>query len=334
MIRIGMIGNGFIVASHRSAYTRFAQEGMDVKVVAVADIRPERTADCEGERVYGDYNELLEAEQGNLDFVDICLPTFLHAPAAIKAMELGYNVVCEKPMAIDYESALAMCETAKRTGKLLMIAQSNRFCPTMLTIRKWVEEERLGKPITACIKHDGGTPTWSWENWLLTKERSGGAMLDLHMHEVDVLQSIFGVPDAVTCGARNRIPGSGYDIGSTIYHYNNGFYTTATVNWATPHQKYGNCGHTFIFENGYIYEGTFDGKYVFVAVDKDGNVTNLHDPEAKDSKYTELKYYINCLENGKPVDFCLPESAAMSVQLVMAECKSADLNGERIEIVK
>lgn len=332
MVKVGIIGNGGIAKAHRGAYESLKKDGVEVEIAAVADVRPECTANCEGERAYGDYMELLEAEQGKLDYVDICLPTFLHAPAAIKAMELGYNVLCEKPMAIDYESAAAMCETAKATGKLLMIALPCRFNHIFSTMKEWVDSEKLGKPITACFKRDGGTPMWSWENWFLKKELSGGAILDLHMHDVDAMQNIFGMPKAVTAAAANCIPGSGYDISSTIYHYDSDLYTTSTTNWATPHQKYGNDGRSIIFENGYIYSGTFEGKYTFVAVDKDGNVTDLHKSDITNGYYREIEYYIDCLVNGKPVDRCLPESAADSVRIIMAECESASKNGARIEL--
>ena len=186
MVKVGIIGNGYISASHRKAYRELTEAGTPVQVEAVADIRPEFTAACEGkERIYRDYGELLENEVGKLDYVDICLPTFLHSPAAVKALDMGYNVLCEKPMAIDTAAAQAMCEAAKRSGRKLMIAQSWRFNPQCTVMREYVQEKKLGRVKCAHFNRNGGTPGWSWEGWHFDEKRSGGALLDLHMHDID-----------------------------------------------------------------------------------------------------------------------------------------------------
>ena len=331
-VKVGIIGKGFISASHRKAYSELTADGIEVEVVAVSDIRPEFTKDCVGkERVYGDYHELLEAEVGKLDFVDICLPTFLHMPAAVAALDLGYNVLCEKPMAIDTEAAQAMCDAAKRNNRKLMIAQSWRFHPYCAVMRDYVKQQKLGRVKCAHFNRNGGTPGWSWEGWHFDKNRSGGAFLDLHMHDVDAMNSIFGVPNAVTSAGQSNWPGSGYDIGATIYYYDNGLFVTSTVDWTTPHQKYSAASKVIVFENGYIYKGEFDGQSVFKAVDRDGNETDLLQP-SKTSYYCEMKYYIDCVVNDKPITFCAPEESRDSVRIIMAECRSADLNGERVTL--
>ena len=332
MVRVGIIGNGIIAQAHRQAYADLQADGVEVEIVAVSDIRPECTEKCEGERKYGDYKELLEAEQGKLDYVDICLPTYLHSPASILALEMGYHVMCEKPMAINYEAAVAMCEAAKRTGKTLMIALSFRFGYICDAVREYVASGEFGKVVTACFKRDVGVPGGRWEDWMYEKDRCGGAILDMHMHDVDALQSIFGVPEAVSTGAVNRIPGSGYDQVTSIYHYPNGFYTTSTTCWGLGPNKYAGDAETVIFEKGYIYYGTFDGKNVFVAVDAEGNEKQLTPPGYKNGYYREAKYFMECITSGKPVEFCLPESSAESVRIIMAENESADKNGERIAL--
>lgn len=332
MIKVGIVGNGYISVSHRKTFKELTDEGIAVEVVAVADIRPEFTESCRGkERIYGDYRELLRNEIGNLDFVDICLPTHLHSPAAVEAMDLGYNVLCEKPMAIDTAAAQAMCDAAKRNNRLLMVAQSWRFNPDCGIMRDYVRQSKLGRVKCAHFNRNGGTPGWSWEGWHFDKNRSGGAMLDLHMHDADAMNSIFGVPNAVSCAAQSNWPGSGYDIGAMIYYYDGGVYVTSTVDWTTPHQKYGAASKVIVFENGYIYLGAFGDKRAFVAVDRDGNEINLDTPH-KSSYYYEMKYYLDCLVNNKPIDFCRPEESMDSVRIIMAACKSADLGGERVTI--
>ena len=332
MVKVGIIGNGYISASHRKAYRELTEAGTPVQVEAVADIRPEFTAACEGrERIYRDYSELLESEVGKLDYVDICLPTFLHSPAAVRALELGYNVLCEKPMAIDTAAAQAMCDAAKRSGRKLMIAQSWRFNPQCTVMREFVKQKKLGRVKCAHFNRNGGTPGWSWEGWHFDEKRSGGALLDLHMHDVDAMNSIFGVPKAVSCAAQKNWPGSGYDIGAMIFHYDDGLFVTSTVDWTTPHQKFGAASKVIVFENGYLYRGEFDGKTVFCAVDRDGNQTDLLQA-GPSSYFCEMKYYIDCLVNDRPITFCAPEESLDDVRIVMAECRSADLGGEQVPL--
>ena len=122
MLKAGLIAQGSITNAHYPAYIEMEEKGIAI-VEAVADVRPEmfdkhkRLKNTANIKEYSDYNELIEAEAGKLDFVDICLPTFLHCDAACKAMEAGINVIVEKPMALSYEQCVKMCETAKKTGK-------------------------------------------------------------------------------------------------------------------------------------------------------------------------------------------------------------------------
>lgn len=331
MIKVGILGAGRITNSHRQAYEELRADGVDVKIVAVADIRPEFTEKFrDTERVYGDYKELLEAEKGQLDYVDICLPTFLHAPAAVMALDMGYNVLCEKPMAINAEAAQQMCDAAKRNDRLLMIAQSRRFRPACDIIKDYIDTEKLGKVKYAHLSNEGGTPDWSWEMWHYTEERSGGALLDL-LHDADLIQHFFGLPKAVTCVAHKNWPGSGYDRGTITYIYDNDVYVTSDIDWTSQTFKLGANTKTVVFENGYITYGPYDGKEEFFAVDKAGNETQLP-KEGKSSYYREIKYYIECLTEHKPVSFCAPEESRNSVRMVMAACKSADGNGERVTL--
>ena len=128
MLKVGLIGFGSISkGAHMSAYRRIKEENGPVVVEAICDLNPARLEGLEGYRLYTSVEEMLEKEQGKLDYVDICVPTYLHAKLSIQAMEAGYNVLCEKPMARNVEECQQMIDASKRTGKLLMTAFCNRF---------------------------------------------------------------------------------------------------------------------------------------------------------------------------------------------------------------
>ena len=124
-MRAAIIGNGGIAVSHRNAYKTLKEEGSDIVLQAICDIRPEKLEDNDGANVYTDIDAMLEAEKDNIDYVDICLPTYLHAEVAIKCMKAGFHVLCEKPMALYPEETERMLECSKETGKKLKIGRAH-----------------------------------------------------------------------------------------------------------------------------------------------------------------------------------------------------------------
>lgn len=332
MIRVGLIGRGTISAVHVGAYRRLKKEGADVEFAACCDIRPERMEDLEGVRTYTDIDEFLRGEAGRLDYVDICLPTYLHAETAIKAMKAGFHVLSEKPMALNAEQAQEMLRTAGETGKQLMIAHCCRFMGVVQVLREVIASGELGKVRSAEFFREGGsTGPMGYQNWFRNGKLSGGAMLDLHIHDVDMINWLFGMPKAVSAAATQIITDGGYDSMSVNFMYDD-MYVNAKSDWTIAHDKYNTRALRVNFEKGYIYNDRSPSRNVFVKVGIDGTVEDLSARNGDDAYYLEICYYIDCLKNGKPVTDCLPESSAQAVDIIMAEMKSADNGGERIAL--
>ncbi|MBR3299924.1 MAG: Gfo/Idh/MocA family oxidoreductase, partial [Clostridia bacterium] len=97
MLKVGLIGVGGISTAHIPAWEGFE----DAELVALCDIRKEQMEKYGDKRCYTDFDDMLNNE--DLDILDICLPTYLHPEYAIKAMEKGINVVCEKPISLNRE---------------------------------------------------------------------------------------------------------------------------------------------------------------------------------------------------------------------------------------
>ena len=121
MLKVALVGVGGISGAHIPAWESMA----DTELVALCDIRPEQMEKYTDKRRYTDFDEMLEKEE--IDILDICLPTYLHADFSVKAMERGINVLCEKPMADSTAAAEQMLEAAKRSGKLLQIGFVCRY---------------------------------------------------------------------------------------------------------------------------------------------------------------------------------------------------------------
>ena len=126
--------------------------------------------------------------------VDVCLPTDLHAEVTVAALEAGKHVLCEKPMALTVAECDRMVAAAKASGRFLMIAHCIRFWPEYIALKEIVDSGQYGKVTSALFRRISGLPKWS--EWFPNPQRSGGAILDLHIHDVGLYQLPAG--DAAT----------------------------------------------------------------------------------------------------------------------------------------
>lgn len=336
MLRAGLVGCNFIAEAHREAYEKIAKESGLVALEAICDIRPEQMEPFSSSiRRYTDVKELFKEEQGKLDFIDICLPTFLHAPIAVAAMEAGFHVLCEKPMARTVAQAEEMLNVSRRTNRTLMVAHCCRFREDAQLIKEVIDSGELGKPRNAEFHRQGGSKeAMGWNNWFRNGQLSGGALLDLHIHDVDLLRGLFGFPDAVSVAAASVITDDGYDALSANFYYDNGFYANAMCDWTIAHEKYRARSIRVNFEKGYIYSNRTSGHETFVKVSEDGSVTDYWNQIDTDPYKDEIVYFCKCIENGLPVSLCPPEHSVDALRIVTAELCSAKEKGTRIAVVE
>ncbi|MDR3119865.1 MAG: Gfo/Idh/MocA family oxidoreductase, partial [Clostridiales bacterium] len=144
-LKVGIVGCGGIAnQKHMPSITK---SGL-ADIVAFCDLVPERAElaakeyGAPGAKVYGSYKELV-AEK--LDAVYVCTPNRSHCEISIAALRAGRNVLCEKPMAINYAEAQAMCAAAKESGRLLTIGYQSRYRPDSQYLKKECENGVLGE---------------------------------------------------------------------------------------------------------------------------------------------------------------------------------------------
>ena len=342
MLKVGLVGIGFMGRGHLDQYIRLEKEGADIKLVAICDVDPNKfkgiftpgnmgslgsnTYDFSKYHLYTDFDEMIANEE--LDYVDMPLPTFLHCHYAVRAMEKGLNVLCEKPMALNPEQCNQMIQTAERTGKKLMIAQCLRFWPAYRIAKAYVDNGEFGKPVFGRFYRGGSTPAWSYQDWLRDESRSGGVLLDQHVHDVDTINYFFGMPDAVSTISHNYHLGAGTDAVSTHYRYEN-MVITAEDDWSQN-------------GDGVNFKMTFLLNFERGSVEYDGVKTTVHpvggkmfvadDGTTDDGYYNEIKYYTNCLENNLPIETAPLESTRDTIVIATAERESAAKNGEWISL--
>src|SRR5688500_2530789 len=144
-LRVGLIGTGTIAFSAHLPAIRKLRDTLEL--VAVADIREENAAraarEFGAEAHYTDYHALLA--RGDLDFVDICTPEFLHAEQTEAAATAGVHVICEKPMCNTLDEADRMIRACEAARVKLMIAHSRRFTGRYREIRAAIERGEIGE---------------------------------------------------------------------------------------------------------------------------------------------------------------------------------------------
>lgn len=151
MIRVGLIGCGFMGGMHAACYAALAELG--VKVTAIADDRPEFLAQMKEQTDAQTYESgMALIEQADVDVVDICLPTYLHTAHACAAMEKGRDVFCEKPVCLTEEDMQALLETKKRTGRKVMVGQVIRLWDEYAWLKKTVDAGTYGRVLSGVFQ--------------------------------------------------------------------------------------------------------------------------------------------------------------------------------------
>jgi predicted dehydrogenase len=272
-------------------------------------------------------------ELPDVDVVDICLPTDLHANFAVRALEMGKHVVCEKPMAISLAEADRMIEASERAGKRLMIAHCIRFWPEYVELRRLVESGELGKLLSLTMMRYSPFPSWGSDNWLADERRAGGAALDLHIHDTDFATYLNGrAPDKMVSFGNVDERGVSHvsttmTFGKAVIH--------AEGSWNLPAKSSFKMAFRATFERGAVI---MDGGPLTVDTDGETRVPEMPKMAASGTGgnisdlggyYYELKYFYDALREGRPLDQITPASSRLSLATVLAEIEAVK-NGQAV----
>ncbi|MBQ6470959.1 MAG: Gfo/Idh/MocA family oxidoreductase [Victivallales bacterium] len=191
--KVGIIGCGRISPFHGMP----AKAQNCVKLVAVCDVDRNAAQDRAKlfgvSKIYTDYEEMITKEK--LDVVHICLPHYLHAPVAIRAMELGCHVLTEKPMAISYKQAADMVKASKRTGRQLGVIFQNRYNAGSRLVKRALDSGSLGKILSArcTVNWFRSDEYYTESDWKGTWEKEGGgSIIDQAIHTIDLMCWMIG----------------------------------------------------------------------------------------------------------------------------------------------
>jgi predicted dehydrogenase len=333
MTRIGIIGLGFMGRVHYDTYSKV--DGAEV--VAVCDADPKRAAgdlsDTWGnvdkgstrqlpmDRIKGtcDWRELITLPQ--VDVIDICVPTPAHVEVATAALGTGKHVVCEKPLARTSADARRIAEAAAGAKGMFMPAMCMRFWPEWEWLKRAADEGRYGRLRAAHFRRVGSIPA----GWFRNGQLSGGALLDLHVHDTDFVYHLFGRPGAVF--SQGHVGKSGeVDHVVTQYQYDPQAGPAAVVaegSWTAAEGFGFRMQATLHFENA-TAEYDFGRKEPApLVVYSEGKANAIEVPQ-HDGYVGEMNYFLECIRTGRRPTRVTAEDAVTGIEIVEAEKRSIE----------
>jgi predicted dehydrogenase len=335
MVQVAVLGAGFMGSTHAKAYAAIP----DVAVAAIyapSSDRGDPLAREIGSRWTDDLATVLA--DPSIEAVDICLPTPQHREVAESALAAGKHVLLEKPIALSLEDARALVQAKEASDRVFMIAHVLRFWPEYVEIARRVGSGELGKPRTGFASRRQPFPAWS--ALFSRSDLTGGAVIDMMIHDYDALNWVFGAPLGVTArGMRNSHSG-GFDQVQVLIDYDDGVSALVDGGMMMPESYPFSSRLEVLCEEGAM-------EYAFRAggrsVEMGGGVNELTlfpsegdplrlSPAQVDPYAAECAYFIDVIRRGDVADRATPVDALQALAVALAARDSLERGGERVTV--
>ncbi|KPK61987.1 MAG: hypothetical protein AMK73_07055 [Planctomycetes bacterium SM23_32] len=199
-VRVGVIGTGGIALRQAQ---RLAQIE-DVEIVAGCDISKQNLSRFveayEVPHTFEDFNDMVQLDA--MDAVTVCTPNFMHKEPTVAALKAGKHVMVEKPMAMNAQEAQEMVDAAEQSAGRLTMGFQYRLGPAAQTLKRFVNQGRLGKVLVARCQalRRRGIPSWGVFG---RKElQGGGPLIDIGVHIMECAHYLMGEPTPVAASAQ------------------------------------------------------------------------------------------------------------------------------------
>ena len=327
-MRVGILGAGFMGSTHGRAFNKVT--GVEIAgIYGLSGTRAQPLADELGTSWTTELNELIE--DPSIDAIDVCLPGPQHRDVTEKALAAGKHVLLEKPITLTVEDADALVELAGKTDRVFMIAHVLRFWPEYMEIAKRVQSGEYGKVISALAFRRQPFPAWS--QLFARSDLTGGAVLDMMIHDYDALNWILGTPKSLVARGISNPRSGGFDQVQVMIDY--GSASGLVDGGMMMPESYPFTMALHVLCEGGAFEYTFraGGRSVEVG----GGVNELRffpnegDPqtltvEQQDAYVGEVAYFTECIENGVSATRGTPAEARLALKVGLA-ARSAVASG-------
>ncbi|MEI7908758.1 MAG: Gfo/Idh/MocA family oxidoreductase [Verrucomicrobiota bacterium] len=331
MTNVAVVGLGFMGITHIKAYRNIP----NARIVALCDasrlpvdgvlaapggnIGSDDTLTFDMTRVKAtrDLAELLA--DPTIDLIDICVPTLAHPKLAIAALQAGKHVICEKPLARTAAAAREIAAAATDAKGYFMPGMCIRFWPEYAWLKQAIAQQTYGRVLAARFRRVSEPPAWGREHFF-DGSKSGGAILDLHIHDADFVQYCFGRPSGVFAQGFSYYSGA-IDHVVAQYQVEGGAAVSAEGSWVMGEGHGFEMAFTVIFENGMVdfnSNRSTDGLRLF----ENGQPARTIEVAPGDGYLAELSYMIECIASSQAPTIVTASDGASAVEICEAEAES------------
>lgn len=326
-MRVGIVGLGAISPLHIRAILKYGK-----KITAICDVDPEKRRKVNAEfglnaEEYGDYNALLAS--GKVDAVHVCTPHYLHAEIICMALGANIHVLCEKPLAINFEQLKAIEKAVNNSSATLGVCFQNRYNASVLYLKEFFKDKEI-IAATANLVWQRDEKYYASGAWRGKKQyEGGGVMINQAIHTLDLLQWFCGMPESVIAHCFNNSLKNVIDVEDTAFGRfmlkNGGNFIINATNSAAS------CFPIVLMFQSKTDAVELSGDNLIVNgkfVTKSDGAPIFGKEEWGVGHDKLIREFYNCLENGKkfPIDFY---EASKTVKLILKMYQS---NGEKVNI--
>jgi predicted dehydrogenase len=334
VLKLGILGAGFMGGTHAAAFAKIP----DVQIVGISSRSGEKAAALAEKHGAEPFTDALAlATDPRVDIISNTLPTHLHTDLTIAALQAGKHVLLEKPMALSLEDCDKLISVAEQTDRLLMIGHTLRFWPEYVALVDFVKTGVLGKPLAATAKRLASPPRWA--DFFLHPELSGGEVLDLHIHDLDTLNWLFGKPQSVYARGQRSPESGGWDLALTLVDYGEvrGYAEGSAMQ--PPDYPFTmslavlceNGSAEFSFRAGGVQVDSRETAGTSLLAFEKGQPPRPLPCAEGDGYANEAAAFVECVRNGRPPENGTPEQGRLAVATALAARRSME-TGEVVRL--
>ena len=328
-VNVGVVGLGFMGVTHLRAYLANPL----ARIVAVCDaVRMPVDGVLTG--VSGNINKSDDIQLGrevkvfqkledmladpDIQLVDLCTPTPLHPEQAIASLKAGKHVICEKPLARTSAAAREILKVAEDSPGMLMPAMCMRFWPGWSWLKQVVAEQTYGRVLAANFRRVSQLPGWSAQGTYSGGLDLGGALFDLHIHDSDFVNHLFGRPLGVFSSGVMGASGTINHV-VTQYRYADGPVVHAEGSWLLA--KGFSMAYTLHCERATLDFDSARGAAA-MQVTEFGQAPQTLPGDGSDGYSAEIGYMLECVSLGRPPQVVTSLDGVTALEICEAEEQS------------
>jgi 1,5-anhydro-D-fructose reductase (1,5-anhydro-D-mannitol-forming) len=245
------------------------------------------------------YTDLAEALRDPLiDAVYVASPVALHAEHTIASLRMGKHVLCEKPVALNFEQAESMAAAAREVGRVVGVAYYRRLYPKLMRAKQLVAEGAIGRPVLVEAIYHG---------WLESPERGwlkdpalagGGPLYDVGSHRIDACNFLFGRPLRATGLMSNALHDLAVEDSATaLIGYAGGVHAVVDVRW---NSRIARDQFRIVGVEGEISLDPLNGPPLRM-LQRDGTLTEEELPTVDNVHYPAVENFVGAVLDGAAV---------------------------------